>query len=176
MKNTDFSIAHESINKEADKEVEPETDTGKQMNREHEEANNNTDNMASLSTQERNERKRKMSEVDAKMIKFMDQHIKNMNQTKTEDSRHLLFFKGLLPSLESLNDEQTLEFQSGVLNLLQNIKKKRTYDDFVAPYNYGQNSNYHHWQTPENTQVLASPSAHSSSTQNSFADTEFETL
>lgn len=34
---------------------------------------------------------------------------------KTPESRHLSFFKGILPSLEKLNDNQTTIFQSRVL-------------------------------------------------------------
>lgn len=49
-----------------------------------------------------------------------------------QDGRNLSFFKGILPSLALLDDDQILEFQSGVLNLLQNIKHRRvgqsTYD------------------------------------------------
>jgi hypothetical protein len=34
------------------------------------------------------------------------------------------FFKGLVPSMSLLNEDQILEFQAGVISLLQNIKKK----------------------------------------------------
>lgn len=39
------------------------------------------------------------------------------------DNRHMSFFKSLLPSLELFDDDQTLEFQGGVIRLLQVIKR-----------------------------------------------------
>ncbi|RVE53982.1 hypothetical protein evm_001385 [Chilo suppressalis] len=41
--------------------------------------------------------------------------------------RHLSFFKGILPSLTAFDDDQTLEFQSGVINLIQSIKRNRNW-------------------------------------------------
>ncbi|GFR95111.1 Myb/SANT-like transcription factor [Elysia marginata] len=40
-----------------------------------------------------------------------------------QESRHLLFFRSLLPSLNDLNEEQILEFQVGVLKLMQMVRK-----------------------------------------------------
>jgi hypothetical protein len=37
----------------------------------------------------------------------------------------LSFFQGVLPSLQNLNDDQTIKFQLVVLNLLKNVKKHR---------------------------------------------------
>ncbi|KAL4703258.1 hypothetical protein ACJJTC_018023 [Scirpophaga incertulas] len=45
---------------------------------------------------------------------------------------HLHFFKGLLPITATLNVDETLEFQSGVLSLLQRIKKQRRTDHFQS--------------------------------------------
>lgn len=39
------------------------------------------------------------------------------------DNRHMSFFRSLLPSLELFDDDQTLEFQGGVIRLLQVIKR-----------------------------------------------------
>jgi len=41
------------------------------------------------------------------------------------ENRHLCFFKGLLPSLQDFNDEETLDFQAEVINVLRNIKKQK---------------------------------------------------
>ena len=41
------------------------------------------------------------------------------------ENRHLYFFKGLLPSLQDFNDEETLDFQAAVINVLRNIKKQK---------------------------------------------------
>jgi len=59
--------------------------------------------------------------LDANILKFTDHQIQT---PRNEENRHLSFFKGLLPSMSSLNEDQTLEFQAGVISLLQNIKKK----------------------------------------------------
>jgi len=63
------------------------------------------------------QRKRKAevnNELDAKMIKFIDHQI---NASKYDyDNYHLSFFKSLLPSLSLFNDDQTLEFQAGVIS------------------------------------------------------------
>ncbi|XP_049803045.1 uncharacterized protein LOC126237209 [Schistocerca nitens] len=40
--------------------------------------------------------------------------------------RHMAFFNSLLPSLSLLDDSETLKFQSEVLSVLQNIKRKRS--------------------------------------------------
>ncbi|XP_069359086.1 uncharacterized protein [Maniola hyperantus] len=66
---------------------------------------------------------RKLGDVDEKMISYIDQQSKP-KAVKHED-RHLSFFKSLLPSLALLDDDQTLEFQSRVIHLIQNIKKSR---------------------------------------------------
>lgn len=55
------------------------------------------------------------------MIKFIDHQI-NVPKNDYED-RHWSFFKGLLPSLSSFNDDQTLKFQAGIISLLQKIKR-----------------------------------------------------
>lgn len=61
-------------------------------------------------------------ELDAKMLKLIDHQI--LQTPRNEENRHLSFFKSLLPSVSSLNEDQILEFQAGVISLLQNIKKK----------------------------------------------------
>ncbi|KAJ8714758.1 hypothetical protein PYW07_002983 [Mythimna separata] len=44
------------------------------------------------------------------------------SQEPSETNRHLLFFKGILPSLENFDDNETIDFQMGVLKLLKKIK------------------------------------------------------
>jgi hypothetical protein len=41
-----------------------------------------------------------------------------------QPNRHLSFFKGIIPSLQNFNEEETLEFQTGVLQLIANIKHR----------------------------------------------------
>ncbi|XP_072390184.1 uncharacterized protein [Diabrotica undecimpunctata] len=66
---------------------------------------------------------RNLNEIDAKMMSYIDYQIKP--KKIEQDDRNLSFLKGILPSLALLDDDQTLEFQSGVINLLQNIKHRR---------------------------------------------------
>lgn len=61
--------------------------------------------------------------ADANMTSVPNQVQKNKNTIDIQEDRHLLFFKSVHPSLMSLDDDQTLEFQSGVINLLRNIKR-----------------------------------------------------
>ncbi|CAK1596208.1 unnamed protein product [Parnassius mnemosyne] len=68
----------------------------------------------------------KLNAMDKKMMSFINHQLKRKSNVVKED-RNLTFFRSLLPSLSSLNDDQTLEFQSGVIILLQNIKRKRYY-------------------------------------------------
>lgn len=46
-------------------------------------------------------------------------------------SRHLLFFQGILPSINHFNDDQTIEFQMGVLQLIKDIKYARATNNAV---------------------------------------------
>jgi len=42
-----------------------------------------------------------------------------------QPNRHPSFFKGIIPSLQNFNEEETLEFQTGVLQLIANIKHRK---------------------------------------------------
>ncbi|KAG5889463.1 hypothetical protein JTB14_016442 [Gonioctena quinquepunctata] len=71
------------------------------------------------------ERKRKQDvkrESDAKIMNISD-----IPTDDYENNRHLSFFKSILPSLSSFSDDQTLEFQAGIISLLQQIKQKYTW-------------------------------------------------
>lgn len=93
-------------------------------------------NQPSISGTQKKRKSDPSHELDAKMLKFIDHQIQT---PRNEENRHLSFFKGLLPSMASLNEDQTLEFQAGVISLLQNIKKK------TSQYAY---NNQHNLQTP----------------------------
>ncbi|XP_045768154.1 uncharacterized protein LOC123880616 [Maniola jurtina] len=69
-------------------------------------------------------------EVNEKMSKFLDSR---MNPEK--ENHHLSFFKGIIPVLNTLTIEETLEFQASVLTMLQKIKSR----------NY-ERENYGHWR------------------------------
>jgi len=79
-------------------------------------------NQSSISGTQNKRKSDPTRELDAKMIKFIDHQIQT--PARNEENRHLSFFKSLLPSLTSLNEDQFLEFQASVISVLQNIKKK----------------------------------------------------
>ncbi|KAH9629104.1 hypothetical protein HF086_008553 [Spodoptera exigua] len=77
---------------------------------------------------------------DKKMSEFIDYQMECKKKEEMKEDRNLFFFKSLLPSLATLNDNQTLEFQSGVLNLLQNIKNRNEWSPaHSSTYNYQPN-------------------------------------
>lgn len=64
----------------------------------------------------------------------MSQFLEN-RLTVQADPPMLCFFKGILPAISSFDDDETLELQSGVLSMIQKIKKKREYR--INSANYG---------------------------------------
>lgn len=71
-----------------------------------------------------NRKRKKYDDVDAKMMTFIDYQMNPPTKIEDED-RHLSFFKSLLPSLSSLDDDETLEFQAGVISVLRNLKRNK---------------------------------------------------
>lgn len=67
---------------------------------------------------------------------------------KTPESRHLSFFKGILPSLEKLNDNQTIIFQSRVLQILSDLHQQSYYP---SHYHTSQTSVQANYQTSQTT-------------------------
>jgi len=65
-------------------------------------------------TQQCGKRKRNPDEFELRIMKALEEG--------NQPNRHLSFFKGIIPSLQNLNEEETLEFQMGVLQLIANIK------------------------------------------------------
>lgn len=61
-------------------------------------------------------------EVDEMMTTYLSSS--NVPKPK-EDDPNLHFFKGILPTVSTLDADETLQFQSGVLSLLQTIRKQR---------------------------------------------------
>lgn len=60
-------------------------------------------------------RKRKKDPVVLKIMEFLEE----------PDNRHLLFFKSVLPSVNNFDEDQTMEYQMGVLQLISNIKQQK---------------------------------------------------
>ncbi|CAG5043435.1 unnamed protein product [Parnassius apollo] len=68
--------------------------------------------------------------VNDRMVKFLDSRI-----NPEKENHHLSFFKGIIPILNTLTIEETLEFQASVMTMLQKIKSR----------NY-ERPNYGHWR------------------------------
>ncbi|XP_066951249.1 uncharacterized protein [Macrobrachium rosenbergii] len=64
--------------------------------------------------------KRKLNDAEEML---MERLIKTLDAA---ENRHLSFFKGIVPSLEKFSEDETIQFQLGVLNLLQNIRQPRS--------------------------------------------------
>lgn len=106
---------------------------------------------------------------DKKMSEFIDYQMECKKKEEMKEDRNLFFFKSLLPSLATLNDNQTLEFQSGVLNLLQNIKNRNEWSPaHSSTYNY--QPNVAQSQGYFISQYQASPSTESQSIQSNASD------
>ncbi|XP_061715561.1 uncharacterized protein LOC133523832 [Cydia pomonella] len=105
------------------------------------------DNQTKSSPTKRRAPKKKFNELDAKMMTYIDHQIK---PKKLEpDDRNLSFFKGVLPSLIVLNDDEILEFQSGVIKLLQDIKRRKVNQpnsNCLAPYTQASGAGNHQTQ------------------------------
>ncbi|KAJ8720592.1 hypothetical protein PYW08_006057 [Mythimna loreyi] len=78
------------------------------------------------------------SVLDDKMMKLVDHQLNTIGS----DDRNMNFFKGVLPSLQHFDDDQILEFQSGVINLIQSIKTGRNYSNWHQNYYNSHHHNY----------------------------------
>lgn len=77
----------------------------------------------------------KMSVRNAPKKKKVDIEREILEHLAAEENRHISFFKGLLPSLEGFTDDEILQFQSGVIGLIQNLKKTRSLQVHDLPQN-----------------------------------------
>lgn len=90
------------------------------------EKDNTLDDISSGVRKPATERKRKLpvrNEVDHKMMKFID-HQMGATSKANEENHYLDFFKSLVPSVRKFDDDQFLEFQGGVIALIQKIRNK----------------------------------------------------
>jgi hypothetical protein len=67
-------------------------------------------------TQQCGKRKRNPDELELRIMKALE---------GIQPNRHLSFFKDIIPPLQNFNEEETLEFQMGVLQLIANIKHRK---------------------------------------------------
>jgi hypothetical protein len=89
-------------------------------------------------------KKRKCNDLELKMLKILE--------SSTAPTRHLSFFNGIVPSLETFDDDDVIQFQIGILQLRENIKRKKKEGSFrnlspvmcpgqaVLPHNMTQSS------------------------------------
>ncbi|XP_071580124.1 uncharacterized protein [Temnothorax nylanderi] len=78
------------------------------------------EDVASFKKPQPSTRKRKQDPVEIKM-KFL------------EENRYMSFFKGVIPSLNNFDDEETIQFQMGVLQLISNIKRQKLLKQSTGP-------------------------------------------
>ncbi|KAL3283360.1 hypothetical protein HHI36_006508 [Cryptolaemus montrouzieri] len=60
-------------------------------------------------------KKKKLDDIEEKMLKALEE----------SESPHLLFCKGILPSIKDFDEEETIDFQMGVLHLIKSIRNRR---------------------------------------------------
>ncbi|CAK1592545.1 unnamed protein product [Parnassius mnemosyne] len=93
----------------------------------------NTLSDAAPSTQ----KKTKTDTLDDKMSQFLDYKLNN------QEHPHVSFKKGILPSLASFDNDDNFEFQTGIMQLIEKIKKKRLRNNLYDTYaNYGDYQNH----------------------------------
>lgn len=63
----------------------------------------------------------KLDSVEQRMFTFLER----TGIVKTPPNRHLSFFEGIVPSLETFSDDEVLCFQAGLLKLIMDIKKNK---------------------------------------------------
>ena len=71
-------------------------------------------------TQQCGKRKRNPDDFELRIMKALEEG--------NQPNRHMSFFKGIIPSLQNFNVEETLDFQMGVLQLIANIKHRKPSD------------------------------------------------
>ncbi|XP_023951385.1 uncharacterized protein LOC112055483 [Bicyclus anynana] len=93
---------------------------------------------------------------------------------KTPESRHLSFFKGILPSLEKLNDNQTIIFQSRVLQILTDLHQPSYYPSHYQTSQTSVQANYQTSQTTVQTGYQTAQMSMQSGYQTSIQRSAFQ--
>lgn len=57
-------------------------------------------------------------------MRLLDSQL-NATPKNNEENCHIAFIKSLLPTLNNFEDDERLEFQAGVISLVQQIKSKK---------------------------------------------------
>ncbi|XP_045451562.1 uncharacterized protein LOC123660549 [Melitaea cinxia] len=85
---------------------------------------------------------RRVKTQDDERDSSMNQSIQFMDMKNNWEDAHISFFKGLLPSLSKLDDDETLEFQAGVIRLLQEMRRRSREHSESFPYYSMHSSSY----------------------------------
>ncbi|XP_045481857.1 uncharacterized protein LOC123685997 [Harmonia axyridis] len=110
---TEDSMASENSDQESYVEsVEGEHEDQQQFSRDE-----GSSNLESVRHSTKKKKQSSTSQPEQFELKLMEM-VQNPN-------RHIAFIQGLLPTLENFDDDEVLEFQTGVLQLAQRIKSKR---------------------------------------------------
>ena len=70
-------------------------------------------------------KRRKNDDVELKILRILE----SSNQP-SQPNRHMSFFNGIIPSLETFDDDDIIQFQIGVLQLIENVKRKKRQQSF----------------------------------------------
>lgn len=104
----------------------------------------NQNEITALPRYQSQSRKRKADEKDD----FEENILKIL---ETPEDRHMHFFKGILPSLQSLNEHQTLIFQTRVLQILTDILRP-SIQPYTTPHGYDQDYQHQGYNQRYSTQ------------------------
>lgn len=136
------------LNKIAPSEIQTSIANHSSQNSEERSEQQNPEPGIEPSTPKKSRRKHKPDNFKRELL--------NTLKNQKEESRHLSFFKGILPSLEKFNEQQTLHFQSRILQLITVIQ---------YPTNVWQNTPNYGYQAGYNTSAYDRASSPSSYTQ-----------
>ncbi|XP_068082562.1 uncharacterized protein [Anabrus simplex] len=70
-------------------------------------------------------KRRKPDELEIKMLQALE--------SSGQPNRHLSFFNGIIPSLQTFDDDEIIKFQIGVLQLIENIKRVKRQGFYQSP-------------------------------------------
>jgi hypothetical protein len=74
--------------------------------------------------QPRSRRRRNPDPVELKLLKVLEEG--------NTPNRHLSFFQGIIPSLQTLDEDAIVQFQIGVLQLISNVKRQKHTSTIVS--------------------------------------------
>jgi hypothetical protein len=85
--------------------------------------------------QPRSRRRRNPDPVELKLLKVLEEG--------NTPNRHLSFFQGITPSLQTLDEDEIVQFQIGVLQLISNVKRQKRTSTIVSQPSTCPGHNFH---------------------------------